>query len=327
MTRLLRRLALISLAVAEWAGSAVAAAAPRDSIVYLLPAPRESVMLAPFLLADHRGYYAAEGLRVIFRTVPGGAKVGEALSRGEGDLGGASGDTPILLRERGFAVKGVALLGGHAFLTIMADRRARIAPATMAGKRFGVPSFTDISYYALDAWRRASAIEPGALSVAALSPPALWEQLGRGDLDAIVGTVDWGVRAQRSGITLDYDSADRHFPAMAQAILASDAAIANNPRAIRKFVRATLRAVNAIRRQPKRSAHDYRNMVQQSDLTEHEIATVFSLLGRHVYAGQHVAGAFDGRRVAALQDAYLELGLVRQRRDPTLFFTNDFTHE
>lgn len=327
MIRLLCRLALISLAVAEWAGPAVAAAAPRDSIVYLLPAPRESVMLAPFVLADHRGYYAAEGLTVTFRTVPGGAKVGEALSRGEGDLGGASGDTPILLRERGFAVKGVALLGGHAFLTIMADRRAQVTSATMAGKRFGVPSFTDISYYALDAWRRASAIAPGALSVIALSSPALWEQLGRGDLDAIVGTVDWGVRAQRSGITLDYDGADRHFPAMAQAILASDAAIANNPRAIRKFVRATLRAVDAIRRQPKRSAHDYRKMVPQSDLTEQEIATVFSLLGRHVYAGQQVAGAFDGRRVAALQDAYLELGLVRQRRDPTLFFTNDFTHE
>lgn len=325
MRMFLRQFAIQWLALAILGGPAVAAAPKRDSIVYLLPAPRDAVMLAPFLLAEGRGYYSAEGLSVTFRTVSGGTRVGEALGRGEADLGGASGDTPILLRERGVAVKGVALLGGHAFLAIMANRRVPITSATMAGKRFGVPSFSDVSFYALDAWRRASKVNRDAISVAALSPPTLWDQLGRGDLDAIVGTVDWGVRAERAGARLDYRSADRHFPAMAQAILASDAAIANNPRAIRKFVRATLRAVRAIQRQPRRSARDYRNLFPQSDLSEHELARVFSLLGRHVYGGQRPAGAFDIRRVAALQDAYLDLGLVGQRRDPIQFFTNDFT--
>lgn len=309
--------------------SAPAQPVPRAAITYLLPAPKEAVVFAPFVLAESRGYYAAQGLDVTFRVVPGGVNVGEALSRGEGDLGGASGDTPILLRDRGFAVRGVALLGGHAFLTLMTDSKqhmSSVRPATLEGKRFGVPAFADVSFYALDAMRRKAGLASTSMSVVALPPASLWDKLGKGELDGIVGTVDWGVRAQRGGATLDHFSSDRYFPAMAQAILASDEAIKTDPRAIRAFVRATLRAVGDIRRDPAGSARAYRAVMPKSDLSEAEIATVFSRLSDYVYAGQRVPGAFDMNRVRALQDAYLALKLVTRRQDPRLFFTNRFTH-
>lgn len=107
--------------------------ADADTVEYILPEPREAIVFAPFVLAQQDGLYANAGLDVRFTTIAGGAKVGEALGRGKGDLGGAVGDTPMRLRARGVPVQGVALLGRHAFRTLTTRRSpGRFAPARMA---------------------------------------------------------------------------------------------------------------------------------------------------------------------------------------------------
>lgn len=282
-------------------------------------------MLAPFVLAESRGYYAREGLRVTFRTVAGGVKVGEALARGEGDLGGASGDTPMLLRERGVPIRSVALLGGHAFLTMMTDHARHVPGAGPQGMRFGVPAFADVSFYALDAFRRGAGVDEAAMKVEQRAASGLWAGLAAHELDGIVGTVDWGVRAERGGVVIDYTGSDRYFPAMAQTIIASDAMIGARPAVIRRFVRATLRAMGSIRRDPARAAHDFVAAVPQTDLREAEVTRTFALLGQYVYSGQRIAGAFAPARVAALQQAYLQRGLIARTPDYRVYFTNRFT--
>lgn len=299
-------------------------AAAAETLTYLLPAPRNAIVFAPFVLAEQQGLYAAQGLAVKFIEVGGGVKVGEALDRGEGDLGGALGDTAILLRERGVHVKGVALLGGHAFLTLMTDRRSQVTAATLKGKRFGVPSLTDISNYALEELVRSARLAPGEVAISAMSPQALAEGLGARQLDGIVGTVDWGVRAERHGLTLDWKSIDQFFPAMAQAILASDNTIETRAAAIRKFVRATLQAIAMIQRDPEQAALLYRKAMPDSDFTATETIRIFSLLDQQVYRGQSLPGAFDEATVLRMQDIYFDRKLVTRRRDPGQLFTNSF---
>lgn len=302
-----------------------ASSTPLETITYLLPAPKDAVTLAPFTLADSLGFYAARGLKVRFQVVPGGAKVGEALARGEGDLGGASGDTPILLRARGVPVKGVAVLGGHAFLTLMTDRRRKLSPTRLSGAVLGVPSLNDVSFYALEAQIKALGLGPGAVTVQAAPPAELWKRLGEGDLDGMVGTVDWGVRAERAGVRLDYVNLDRFFPAMAQAVLASDAEIAQHPERVRGFVGATLQAVALIRRSPERAATAYLTATPTTDLSLAEVAETFRLLGRYVYGGQRIAGRHDAATAMALQTRYLQRGLIEVARPDTDLFSDRFT--
>lgn len=301
-------------------------AAPLEHLTYLLPAPKDAIVFAPFVLAEHQGLYAAQGLAVTFTTVQGGAKVGEALQRGEGDLGGALGDTPILLRERGIQVKGVALLGGHAFLTLMSNQRGALYPNALKGKTIAVPSFTDISFYALESLLRTKSLESKDVQVLAKPPRELWESLGNRQVDAIVGTVDWGVRAERLGVTLAWRSIDHFYPAMAQAIMAADAMIATQPDKIERFVKATLQAMALIAHEPQRAAALYRAAMPGTDFSAVEVARIFSLLGAHVYSGQLVPGAFDEATVRAMQEAYFDRKLITVRRDPDALYTNSFVH-
>ena len=82
-----------------------------EEITYLLPAPAAQVAFAPWLLAQHRGYYAAEGLKVNCQPGRGGVDVAKQVGVGNAPVGGAFGDTPIVVRPNGVPVKSVAFLG------------------------------------------------------------------------------------------------------------------------------------------------------------------------------------------------------------------------
>src|SRR5690606_16551296 len=118
-------------------------------VTYLLPAPVNAIAFAPLMLAQHKNYYADAGLDVRFVSVRGGADVGKQLGAGNGHLGGALGDTSIILRQNDIPVKGVALLGGGTLhqLVTRADRNIT-QPADLKGKTLTVMSYQDTSFFA-----------------------------------------------------------------------------------------------------------------------------------------------------------------------------------
>lgn len=276
---------------------------------YLLPAPKEAIALAPFTLAESLGWYREVGLDVRFQVRRGGLEVGKALARGEGDLGGASGDTPMLLRDQGFAVKGTALLGSRAFLTVITRRDRRVLLTDLSGKTIGVPSLADVSNYGVEHAIAAT----GAKDVTVRAAPAsdLWTGLGSGEFDGIVGTVDWGVRAERSGAALDYLPLDTVFPgAMAQATMASETAILSHPERIRAFNQATIRAIRLMLDRPDEASLQYGIAVPASDLSPNEITRAFILFGSEVYGRAPDLGAFDPVRIEAIAANYRRRGLI-----------------
>ena len=322
MRRALALLALLgSLAVATEA--AVPAPRARGVLTFLLPAPREAIVFAPYVLAEHDRLYAKAGLDVRFKTVSGGANVGAALARGEGDLGGAVGDTPMLLRGKGIGVQGVALLGEHAFLTLMMRKGTTLDAPGLRGKRFGVPSLQDTSYYALAALIRGTGLSLAEVTIRAAPPPDLIAALGAGDLAGIVGTVDWGVKVERAGVALEYHPADTVFPALAQVVMASDSAIAQRPDAIRGFVSATLDAIASIQRDPVAAATRYAAAVPQSGYSHAEIVRVFRLLSSQIYG--RTRGRFDARRMDAAAHVASDLKLLPAGSSARGSYTNALT--
>lgn len=291
-------------------------------VTYLLPAPETAIVFAPFLLAQKEGFYRARGLDVRFRIVSGGLHVGETLGRGEGDLGGAIGDTPIQLRARGIAVRGVALLGHHSFVTLMTRTDAPLV--TSSSGIVGVPSLTDTTAYALDAWMRSVPIDPARVSVQAIATDALIDSVGRGRLAGMVGTVDWGVRTERLGVSMSYRPLDGVYPAMAQAIMASDATVRERPAMVRAFVRATLAGIDAIERDPAGSADVWRRLVPDSGYSRAEIVRIFTLLRDQVYGDAVGLGRFDRRTMMRAVAAAKAQGLIPASASGKDSFTNQF---
>lgn len=321
--RLLRPLAAWGAMMLALTGAVPSPTPAPTPFTYLLPAPKEAVVFAPFLLAEADGRYAREGLAVRFdRIAGGGAKVGEALGQGTGDAGGALGDTALILRARGVPVRGVALLGRHSFLTLMSRHGLAIDGPTLRGKAIGVPALKDVSFYALKAMLKQLGLTEADVTVRVAPAAELIAGLGSGELQLVVGTVDWGVQAERAGVALDYRPLDAFYPALAQAVMASDAAVAGRGEALARFNRATLAAIDSLSRAPDRAARRYVALAPQSGFSEAEVARIFRLLARNVYGAS--PGRFDARRMTQAANAAAGEGLVPAGTSASNSYTNQF---
>src|SRR5436190_24011665 len=87
-----------------------------EKVTYLLPAPVFLPAFGPWILAQQRGYYAEEGLEVTFESGKGGVDTAKQVGAGNALVGGAIGDTPIIVRANGVPVRAVALLGGGSLM-------------------------------------------------------------------------------------------------------------------------------------------------------------------------------------------------------------------
>lgn len=320
-----RSVTTVAAASIAWASVSAAHAADVRNVTYLLPAPAGEIAFAPFMIAQKKGYYAQQGLSVRFVTVQGGAEVGKQLVAGNGDLGGALGDTPIILRQNGITVKGVALLGGRPLHQLMLRADRQIAtPAQLKDKTLTVMSYQDTSFYATLAVLASGGLTRNDVSIQAAGPAGVWQQVAAGKADGMVGTPDWGYNVEDNGVKLIWKSTDAYFPGMAQAILASDKTIASDPAMIKKFVAATLQAYNEIRANPVAATHAFIDAVPSFAGREAYVQKVLTYYVNNIYTAQSTPGAFDAARVQKLEDFYASQKIIHTKTDPKDVFTNQF---
>jgi NitT/TauT family transport system substrate-binding protein len=298
----------------------------QEKITYLLPAPATEPAFAPFMIAQYKGYYAAEGLEVAFQTGKGGADVAKQVGGGNADLGGALGDTPLIVRQNGIPVKGVALLGGRPLhqLALRADRGIS-GPDNLAGKTLNVFSYQDTSYFATLTVLAKSGLSKDQVTIRAAGPVGIWQGLAAGEADGLVGAPEMAFKAQQAGnIELKWFALDGIFPGMAQAIMASDETIEKRPEMIAKFVRATLKAIAEIVTDPKASVSAYLEAVPMHKAKPELVQATLPFYAANVYPGQAKLGQFDPAKIDALQQVYLANGMSKEIRPATEFFTNTF---
>ena len=194
-----------------------------EKLTYLFPAPDTLPAFAPFQIARHKGYYREAGLEPVFQTGRGGADVAKQVAVGNAELGGGIGDTPLVVRPNGLAVRGVALLGNRPLSQIIVRQDSGITDIQgLRGKNIGVIAFQDTTYYNLLAVMASAGMRRTDANIQALGPAGLVQLMGSGGIVAMSGVPEWAVTVERAGVPVNVMAIDRIFPAMAQAILASD---------------------------------------------------------------------------------------------------------
>ena len=111
---------------------------------------------------------------------------------------------------------------------------------------------------------------------------------------------------------------------MAQAILASDKVIKEDPGLIKKLVRATLKGLNDVMTDPVGSAKVYVAAVPKHKGKEGYIENTFKMFIKYTYSGQETLGAMDEERLAALQDFYVKQGIIKKATPVKDLYTNQF---
>jgi len=318
-----RRFLAAAAALALAAAASPVSAQPLEEVNYLLPAPSFLPAFIPWVLAQQRGYYAAEGLKVTFQSGRGGVDVAKQVGAGNAMIGGAIGDTPIIARAQGIPVKAVAVIGGGS-LTNLIVAEGIGGPRDLKGRNVTVLAYQDTTFYALLGMLGKVDLTRNDLNIIAAGPTGIWQQFAQGKADAFAGPVDWAVNAKDAGKKLRILRADQFFPSFAQAILASDEMIQKRPELIRKLVRATLRGLDDVMKQGKGVVPDYVAASPSFKGKEAFIEEVLALYTEYTYKGQKVLGQMDVQRLQQVQDFYVKEGIVPKASPLGDLYTNQF---
>jgi NitT/TauT family transport system substrate-binding protein len=299
----------------------------QTELTYLFPAPDFLPAFAPFQLALGKGYYAEEGLNVTFRVGQGGADVATQVAVGNADMGGGMGDTAMIVRANGLPIRGVALLGGRGLTHIAWRNDSGITGVQdFAGRPVGVISFQDTAYYNLLAVMGDHGLDRSDADIQALGSGGLIQNMIAGSVHAMSGVPEWIIAIQDAGVDLTVVPAREFFPAQAQALIASDRMITENPDAVAGFVRATLRAIGDIVADPAQAAQDYVGFVDRHAENIEQIERIMRFYVDSVYAEMEglPLGAFDQAMLQEIQDFYVTNEIVREAVPIADTFTNQF---
>jgi NitT/TauT family transport system substrate-binding protein len=296
-----------------------------EEVNYLLPAPPFLASFIPWVLAQSRGYFAKEGLKVNYQVAKGGVDVAVQVGAGNAPIGGAIGDTPIIARAQGIPVKAVAVIGGGALTQLVVHEGGGIrGPQDLRGKTVTVLAYQDTTYYSLLGMLGSVGINKSEVDIQAAGPTGMWQLFAAGKAQAMAAPADFAVSARDAGAKIQIFPSDNYFKSMAQAILASDAMIQKRPDLIGKLVRATTRALSDIIKEGKGVVPDYIKGAPNFKGKEAFIADVVQLYLQYTYRGQKVVGAMDPQRLDAVQKFYVSQGIVPKATPLNELYTNQF---
>ena len=296
-----------------------------QEITYLLPSSSTLPAFGPWVLAQAKGYYKAEGLDVKFVAGRGGVDVAKQVGAGNAVIGGAIGDTPIIARAQGIPVKAVAVLGAGSLMQLVSHADAKIeSPRELRGKTVTTIAYTDTGYYALLGMLSKSGMTKNDVDIQAAGPAGVWQLFASGKAQAMAAVPDWTVSAMEAGAKVSIIPADVYFKSMAQAILVSDKTIAENPQLVQKLVRATLKGMKDIMANPKQAAVEYVAAMPQHKGKETTIEKTFEMYNKYVYANQKVPGTMDEARLGELQKFYVGNAIVPKEVPLKDLYTNQF---
>ncbi|AIL63071.1 ABC transporter substrate-binding protein [Pseudomonas alkylphenolica] len=324
MFKSLQRLAQTSV-IALGLGLALTAQAEPTKVTYLLPAPPNSPAFAPWIIAKEKGYYSARDLDLTFIAAKGGVDVAKQIGAGNAMLGGAIGDTPIVVRANGIPVRAVAVLGAGGVTMIATNAGENIQSIKdLKGKTLTVMSYSDTTYYALLASLRKAGLSKTDVDIQAAGPSGVWQLFSANKAQAMAGVPDWVVNAEEAGLKINLIPQAQIFESMAQAILASDDAIKHQPQIVGGVVQATLQGMRDIIQDPKAAAATFAKAVPAYAGKEAALEKTFRLYVEHVYANQTVLGQIDPARLDAVRKFYVSEGIVAKEPKLDELYSNQF---
>jgi NitT/TauT family transport system substrate-binding protein len=296
-----------------------------EKITYLLPAPPSLPAFAPWVLAKHLGYYKEAGYDVEFVVARGGVDVAKQVGVGNAPIGGAIGDTPVIVRGNGVPVKSVGLMGGGA-MTIAVGRKDRGIEKLedLKGKKISVLSFQDTTYFALLGALASKGISKNDINAQAVGPAAVANLVIAGTVDACACTPDWEVDVR--GAVPDSVSLPTkdYFQSMSQAILTSDKMISERPEMVRAIVKATLRGMKYVMDDPAKAAITYVEASPSFKGKEELMKKILANYNMRTYQGQSELGAMDPQRLANLQNFYKQQGFIETEQPIDQLYSNAF---
>jgi NitT/TauT family transport system substrate-binding protein len=215
-----------------------------------------SVQFAPFYLADQRGYYRDAGLTVTVSEYKPDQDIVPLVGQGQLDIGVADGTSVVTARSQGIPIRYVATIYARFPSVVMALSTSGIrTPADLRGKRIGIPGPYGSSYIMLQALLASADLTLEDVTLVPFSDYSQATALAQGRVDAATGFVNNEPLHLKDVVPAGTDvvvlRVDQITPLSGPGLIAGDETIATKGEAVRRFVAATLRAMDEIAADPQ----------------------------------------------------------------------------
>jgi NitT/TauT family transport system substrate-binding protein len=289
---------------------------------------------APFLIAEDKGYFGAEGLDVVIEPGNGSRAMLQKLAAGTQDAG--FGDVNMLIRFRdenpGFDFKAVMMVYDRPGFALVGrkSRGVTAEPASLEGKKLGAPA-ADASFAQWPLFKTLNKIDDSKIRLEDVGFPVREPMLASGEIDAAFGFgASSYVSLKARGVPVDdivlMWMADHGLTLYGSAVIVSAKLAAERPEAVRGLVRALMRGLRSAIAEP---GHGAQLVGRRNDAAEPAIererltmAIEQNILTPHVKARGF--GGIDPARWAGALDQLALAGAFRDRARAGDAFTEAF---
>ncbi|HEX3972262.1 MAG TPA: ABC transporter substrate-binding protein [Stellaceae bacterium] len=311
------RLAAIA---ALFAGAAIAAPAFADDLVRVGNPAGDDFHFSFANVGTEAGIFKKNGVELQIISLAGGAKLHAAMTAGSLDIALGSG-TDFGLIVKGAPEKGVGVLATKpSNIVIQGNTKNGITTiAALKGKKVGVSSVGALTYWMAQKLAQHEGWGLNGMELVATGGgQANVAGFETGSLDAAVTSLEAAMRIDQMGkgkILLSFG--DIVDPFIAHVIYATNDMIAQHPDTIRRFLKAWYETV-AYAQTHKAETIKYSQPVTL--LTDDLASKVYDV----EMPTFSTDGRFDPKGLAAVKQAMLDLGTVKEAPDDKAVFTEEF---
>jgi NitT/TauT family transport system substrate-binding protein len=288
-------------------------AKPPLAIQLTFDRPLESSM-APFIVAESRGLFAAEGLSVRNDFVTGSPDAIARVASGASEFALVDINELIRFRSKTDAppIKAVFVLFNQSPYAIVARKSRGIrALSDIEGKTFGVAE-SDLSFYQWPALARQNGIKTSTMKMYRMSSAVREPILSAGQVDAVAGFSylsavnlrDRGVPASDL-VVLRYN--DYGCEAYGFAIIVNPAFAAAKPEAVKAFVRASIAGTHFAIRKPEAAVDDVVSQMEAGN-RDLELERLRTVIADNILTGEVRRNGIGGVDPARLERSIDQVG-------------------
>jgi NitT/TauT family transport system substrate-binding protein len=314
------RARLAVIAVAFIAGAALAGPAVAEDMVRVGNPAGDDFHFSFANVGTEAGIFKKNGIELQIISLAGGAKLHAAMTAGSLDIALGAG-TDFGLIVKGAPEKGIGVLATKpSNIVIQGNTKNGITTIdALKGKKVGVSSVGALTYWMAQKLSQHQGWGLGGMELVATGGgQANVAGFETGSLDAAVTSLEAALRIEQAGkgkILLSFG--DIVDPFIAHIIYATNDMMAQHPDTVRRFLKAWYETV-AFGRTHKAETIKYS---QQVTLLSDDLASKVYEVEMPTFSTD---GRFDPKGVAAVKQAMLDLGTVKEKPEDKAVFTEEF---